>query len=286
MMPILWLTLGGQMVLFAGSLALILAQQPLFAIIAWAGLSQILQCGLAYGLYKRTISTSGGDDGIRVEMIKFLIVRAWPFALAGFLAALQLRANVLLLAYLQGDQALGWYAAANRFVEMGKQLPGAYYVAMLPAMAALAGAASPDQLQTLQKMFGQSRLGLLAFGLLAAAGALGLARPVLTLTYGSAYQTATTTLQILTLSLIPAAQNSISIIYLYANGDEKFVNLLTLVGIVLNLGLCFWLIPGWGPAGTAMALLIAEVGLYLPYRARVANRQPQKTLVAEPQFQP
>lgn len=286
MLPILWLTLSGQMVLFAGTLALILARQPLFTIIAWAGLSQSLQCVLAYGLYKKNISTSGANKAIRFAVIKFLLVRAWPFALAGFLAALQLRANILLLAYLQGDQALGWYAAANRFVEMGKQLPGAYYVAILPAMAALAGAASPDQLQTLQKMFTQSRLGLLGFGLLAAIGALLLARPVLTLTYGSTYQTATSTLQILTLSLIPAAQNSISIIYLYANGDEKFVNLLTLVGIVLNLSLCFWLIPAWGPAGTAMALLMAEVGLYWPYRARVANRQTQETLITQLQFQP
>jgi O-antigen/teichoic acid export membrane protein len=286
MLPILWLTLSGQMVLFAGTLALILAQQPLFTIIAWAGLSQSLQCVLAYSLYKKNISTSSADDDISLEMIKFLIVRAWPFALAGFLAALQLRANILLLAYLQGDQALGWYAAANRFVEMGKQLPGAYYVAILPAMAALAGTASPDQRQTLQKMFTQSRLGLLGFGLLAAAGALLLARPVLTLTYGSTFDAATSTLQILTLSLIPAAQNSISIIYLYANGDEKFVNLLTVLGIVLNLSLCFWLIPLWGPAGTAMALLIAEVGLYLPYRARVANRQTQMVHLSPVRLQP
>ena len=68
------------------------------------------------------------------------------------------------------------------------------------------------------------RLGLLAFALLASVGALLLARPILTLTYGVAYQPATLTLQILTLTLVPATQNSLLIIYLCARGDEKVVN--------------------------------------------------------------
>ncbi|HXV97728.1 MAG TPA: polysaccharide biosynthesis C-terminal domain-containing protein, partial [Anaerolineae bacterium] len=206
-----------------------------------------------------------------------LIVKAWPFALAGILAAFQLRANALILAYLQGDQALGWYAAASRFVETGKQLPGAFYAAMLPALAAMASARNAAQSLALQNTLRQSRLGLLAFGAVASVGALLLARPILTLTYGSAYEPATLTLQILTLTLIPVGQNSLLIIYLYACGDEKFVNLITVLGIAVNLGLCFWLIPRWGPAGVAAALLVAESVLYVPYKMRAAKHQNHKT---------
>ena len=297
MTPILWLTLSGQVVLFAGAILLLWGRQPLFTLIAWTGVSQSWQCILALIFYKKlnrhdnvgqvaNLSPTGnGQDSIlsyksifrgglqhlQGSMVKQLIIRAWPFALAGFLAALQLRANVLLLAYLQGDQALGWYAAANRFVETGKQLPGAFFSAMLPAMAALAGA-SREQNQTLQKTLHQSRLGMLMFGLLAALGALWLAQPIITLTYGSAYQPATATLQILSFTLIPFGQNSLLIIYLYARGDEKFVNGLTLIGIVINLSLCFWLIPGWGAGGTALALLIAESLLYFPYRQRAKQQ--------------
>jgi O-antigen/teichoic acid export membrane protein len=193
------------------------------------------------------------------------------------LAAFQLRANALVLAYLQGDQALGWYAAAGRFVETGKQLPGAFYAAMLPALAAMAGARNAAQSLALQNTLHQSRLGLLAFGIVASVGALLLARPILTLTYGSAYEPATLTLQILALTLIPAGQNSLLIIYLYACGDEKFVNWITVLGIAVNLGLCFWLIPRWGPAGVALALLVAETVLYVPYKMRAAKHQYHKT---------
>lgn len=284
MSPILWLTLSGQLVLLAGTLWLVLERQPLFLIIAWAGLSQAGQCLLAVVFYKNlqilgaTHFLSASHLGnINSAVVKELLVKAWPFALAGILAAFQLRANVLILAYLQGDQALGWYAAANRFVETGKQLPAAFYSAMLPAMAAMVGAQNTTQSRALQKTLNRSRVGLLAFGGLASLGALLLAGPILTLVYGSDYQPATLTLQILTLTLIPSGQNSLLIIYLYACGDEKFVNLLTAIGIIVNLGLCFWLIPAWGPAGVALALLVAESSLYLPYKLRAAKRQAHKT---------
>jgi len=280
MTPILWLTLGGQIVLLAGTVTLLLREQPLFTIIAWNGISQGLQVLLAFILYREVIQQNKSrctecnppsSRGIDKVLIKLLLTTAWPFALAGFLAALQLRANILILAYLQGDQALGWYAAANRFVETGKQLPGAFYAATLPALAAMA--ADTSQNHNLQKTFSQARLSLLAFSLLAAIGAIFLARFILTLTYGAAYQPATLTLQILTLTLIPATQNSLLIIYLYARSDERFVNLLMGVGTVINLSLCFWLIPIWGVAGTALALLIAESVIYWPYKQRVAYLQ-------------
>jgi O-antigen/teichoic acid export membrane protein len=283
MTPILWLTLIGQIVLFIGTLPLLLTYQALWTIIAWAGFSQSLQCGMAFIFYQKDIRPENpnyrsekvyfftpviqNSDIINANQIKKLILKAWPFALAGFLAALQLRANILILAYLAGDQALGWYSAANRFVETGKQLPGAFYAAIFPALAAMVGnIGQQEQLQTTMR---QARLGLLAFAVIAAMGALWLAQPILTLTYGSAYQPATLTLQILTLTLIPAMQNSMLIIFLYARNDEKHVNLLMAVGIAVNLSLCFWLIPRWGPAGTALALLVAESLLYFPYWYRV-----------------
>ena len=272
MTPLLWLTLIGQTTLFGGTLALLLTQQPLFTLIAWAGLNQSMQCLLAFIFYKRyTLGGGAVRQGIDGSLIRTLLVRAWPFALAGFLAAFQLRANILVLAYLQGDQALGWYAAANRFVEMGKQLPGAFYTAILPAMAALAGNAA--QGPVLQAMLKRARLALLAFGLLAAGGAFILAQPVITLTYGPLYQPATSILQILTLTLVPNSQNSLMILYLYALGDENFVNLLMAIGVVINLGLCFWLIPRFGPLGTALALLVADTILYLPYSYRAGQRR-------------
>ena len=271
MTPLLWITVVGQTILFGGTLFLLLSDQSLAWIVAWAGISQSLQCGLAY-LFFRRLRLTATTDLWRVDraLIKTLLVKAWPFALAGFLAAIQLRASVLLLSYLDGDQALGWYAAANRFVETGRQLPGAFYTAILPAMAAMAH--DPGQFHTLKTTLNRAKVGLLLFGLAAVIGAWFLSQFVITLTYGTGYQPAVIILQVLALMLIPNGQNSLLVIYLYACNDEKFVNVLLAGGTVLNLGLSLWLIPRWGPLGTAAALLIAESVLYFGYRQRAAQR--------------
>jgi O-antigen/teichoic acid export membrane protein len=272
MLPILWLTLGGQLALLAGTVWLLINGQSLPLIIIWTGFSQLWQIGLAFVFYrklKQNQPVKWLPGRLSYKTIKNLIIRAWPFALAGFLAAFQLRANALLLAYLDSEQALGWYAAAGRFVEAARQLPAAFYAAILPALAALVSASSSS---TLTLTFNRARLGLLSYSLLAAAAILLLAQPLLNLTYGPTFLPATPALQILALSLIPAGQNSLLIIYLYAHHDENYVNWLMGLGAIVNLGLCLWLIPKWGAAGTALALLLAECLLYLPYRVKTFKR--------------
>jgi O-antigen/teichoic acid export membrane protein len=262
MTPILWLTLGGQSALLAGTVALLLTRQPLWTLIAWGGISQGLQAWAAARLAaRRGVAGPLRRAEVDLRLARALLDRAWPFALAGLLAALQMRANIFLLGYMQGDQALGWFAAANRFMDTGRQLPGAFYAAIFPAMARL----STTNPAALQKTFNQARLWLLAFGLAAAAAALPLANPVLKLVYGPAFTPATAALQLLALSITANSQNSLLIIYLYARGREKTVNWLTAAGLAVNLVLCAWLIPHWGAAGAAMALLAAETILYFLY---------------------
>src|SRR5204863_9302934 len=52
--------------------------------------------------------------------IRQVIRRAWPFALAAVLNAIQLRLNVLLLEHFAGDVSVGLYSAASRFVEAAR----------------------------------------------------------------------------------------------------------------------------------------------------------------------
>ncbi len=265
MLPILWLTVFGQFLLVTGTVILLIWQQPLYWIIAWAGLSQSLQCFGAFLLYSR--SPNAGIFKIDPAFIRVLFIKAWPFALAGILAALQLRANVLLLAYLDGDQAVGWYAAAGRFADAARQLPGAFYVAILPAMATMV--VGGNTISELRQTLHRARWGLLVYGGIVATITLILAPLIIQLTYGPGYTSAIVVLQILILTLIPVTQNNLHAVYLYARNDERFVNLLIFVGIVINLGLCWGFIPRWGAVGTAVALLFAECILYFLYWYRV-----------------
>jgi O-antigen/teichoic acid export membrane protein len=262
MRPILMATLAGQALTIIGVSILVVYRQPISAIVFWIAVSQVGQLLLAFVLLRHKLNIPIKTQAISFTFTITLVRRAWPFALAGLLAALQLRGSQLLLAYLDGGQALGWYAAASRLIETGKQLPGAFYAALLPAMAAAAGSTALPATRR------QAEFGLLGIALVAVVGALLLGQSLILTLYGAEYQPAVLVLQLLALSLIPTLQNSVLIIFLYANGHERYVNLLIGGGLLINIALSFWLIPYFGAVGVALALLIAESVIYFPYKLR------------------
>lgn len=262
MSPILYATAAGQAMMVGGVLVLVVYNYPLASLILWVGVSQAAQLLLAFILYRRLLPDGSSPGSISNRYIKILLRRAWPFALAGILAILQLRTGHILLAYLDSTQALGWYSAASRLIETGRQLPGAFFAALLPAMSAIIGTAALPATRR------YAQVSMLLFAVIAAVAALLLGSWLIFTLYGAGYEASVSILQILALSLIPALQNSVLIIFLYANGDENFVNLMIGLGAILNIGLCLLLIPGIGAAGTAWALLITESVLYWPYKLR------------------
>lgn len=275
MLPLLWVTLIGQLVQVGGLVILLLHQMPLPWLIVWVGGSQWLKSGIAAIFYRNLKATTSdlfqNRTIVNLRLIKTLFQKAWPFALSVFLALLQFRSSVLLLAYLHGDQALGLYEAGNRFVLVIDHLFGAFYSAILPA---LTGLTNSQQTQTMgQHMIGlivrNARLGLLIITIIISFS-LGLfAKPILTFVYNETFQAATLSLQIQLFHLIFRSQNNLSIIHLYAHRDIHYVNKLIVFGILITFTVSYILVPTWGAAGTAMSLLIADCLLYLPFVRRV-----------------
>ena len=207
--PILWLTVIGQDLLLSGFSWLVWQQTPLYTLIAWLSVGKTVEAIVALFFYKQHLSAQIVQRSLLAwDFFKQLWWRSWPFALAGLLVTVQLRANVLILGYLQGDQVVGWYAAADRLFEMGRELPGAFLAALLPALAALIG---QREGQALQRSLQWSRWGLLLFSLLVTTAVFLLADFVVVLVYGRAFEPAATALQILMLTLIPASQNNLFI---------------------------------------------------------------------------
>ncbi len=276
MHPVLWLALTGQGILFVGTLVLVLNDQPLPTLIIWAGISQGVQCLLAFGYYCRLLSTRPQWRIVPVQInflaIKSLLLKAWPFALSGMLNAVQARVSVLLLVYLHSDEALGLYSAASPFSEASNHLFGAFYTAMLPTLTAAVHRRSEAETDVIQRTLRWSRWGLFALSLgLALIGGL-LARFILILTYGPDYQAATLCLQVLLIALLPSSQNHLSIINLYAHKDEHFVNLMAFLGAMITCLASFLFVSTWGSAGTALALLLTECCLFVLYQWRLATR--------------
>lgn len=183
-----------------------------------------------------------------------LFRRAWPFALAAILAAVQLRLSVILLAQLRGAGEAGQYTAAARFVEAGRMMPQALFGALFPALSVL----SSDS-QALNRLFRRVLIGLAVYGLLVVGGATLFAPVIIRLTFGPDFDSSAVILPMLAWSLLPGLLKSGRIVYCYAQGREQFVNRVTAGVLLLQLVLSVWLIDGHGAAGVALALIVVEI---------------------------
>lgn len=180
--------------------------------------------------------------------------RAWPFAAAAVLAALQLRLNAVLLERLATTAEVGYYAAAARFVEAGRVAPNALFGALLPALVGLA--LQPVELRrTFQRvMLGLAVFGAALGGLFALSGAA-----ILRLTYGAAFDAAVPALHIAMWSLLPGLLRGGLTLYCFAVGQEGYANRVNAAALGLQAALGLVLIPRYGAAGAAAAGLLVEV---------------------------
>lgn len=193
----------------------------------------------------------------RLQMLS-LLLRAWPFALAAILAALQARAGTILLERLTDTAQVGYYAAATRFVEAARMIPNALFGALFPALAALV--AHPHQFH---HTFRRVTLGLASFGLLLGVGFSLFATPVMLLTYGDAFASAIPVLQIAMWSFLPGLLRAGRTLYWYAQGWEQFTNIVTGAVLVIQIALSLWLIPLYGAVGAAIVSLITETAAFI-----------------------
>jgi O-antigen/teichoic acid export membrane protein len=261
MWPIPWLNLGmlvAQVILT--TVVFLLGGGVLAALVVNTVTSagQVLVAWIIYRIHFRkadesSLSPSRDKDENLTGLGFALLKRAWPFALAGVLAALQARAGTILLEQLTDTVQVGYYAAAARFVEAARTIPNALFGALFPALAALA-----LQPVSMQHLFRRVLLGLSAFGFAVALVFMGFSPLVISLTYGDSFLLASLPLQIAMWGLLPGLLRAGWTLYWYARGREQLTNLVTGIALVVQVCTSLWLIPLYGASGAALAGLLTE----------------------------
>ena len=191
-----------------------------------------------------------------------LMRRAWPFALAALLAAIQMRSGLILLERLTTTADAGAFAAANRLVEAARLIPNAFFGALFPALASLAG--NPN---SLRQTFKRALVALSAFGITGFAVSLVLEEEMIGLVFGVAFTPAAAILPPLMLALLFGVLRGAYTLYWYAQQGENRVNKVNALIIVVQVALSLWAIPAYGPVGLAGVLVVVEaLGLALLWR--------------------
>lgn len=259
MWPVPWLNLGMLAAQIALTALVFMRGGDVTAALVVNTVTSAGQLAVTWWIYRRYFVLSAPSTTTITLSTTLLLRRAWPFALAAVLAALQARLGTILLERLTDTSNVGYYAAATRFVEAGRMIPNALFGALFPALAALA--LNPIALQhTFRRvMLGLGGLGLL-FGVLFSA----FSPLILSLTYGEQFAPAAPVLQLAMWSLLPSLLRAGLTLYWYAVGKEQFTNRVIGVMLILQIVFSLWLIPSYGAVGVAaMSLFTETAGLGL-----------------------
>jgi O-antigen/teichoic acid export membrane protein len=191
----------------------------------------------------------------RSEMLA-LLRQALPLGGAIFFSIAYTRTSIFLLDALSNTMAVGEYGVALRLTEPLAMIPAATMAAVFPALTyALA-----RQGYAATRVLRLKTIGWLASAgsLIALAGWL-LGPPVIHFLYGDQYAGSTRLVQILALAALPTFVNYALTHFLVAVRRQR-LNLAFNIGIFfVNLALCLWLIPRFGPSGAALAVVLSEL---------------------------
>src|SRR5580765_1641114 len=162
--------------------------------------------------------------------------------------------DTVILGIMRTDAETGWYAASYRVYEGLMYAPSAFATVLTPRFSQL----FVDDPRRLRTLFQRSLLGSAAAAVLVGGVAVLLARPMMLLFYGAAYEAAVPPLQVL-------AGGSIFVFCTWIlhsaaiaiNLDRRLVAT-TAIGLIANIALNIAFIPSRGITGAAWATVIAE----------------------------
>jgi O-antigen/teichoic acid export membrane protein len=187
-----------------------------------------------------------------------LLRQALPLGGAILLSIAYTRTAVFLLDAFSNSTAVGEYGVALRLTEPLALIPSAIMAAVFPALAHTMAQTGYAATRTLRL----KTIGLLALaGSLIAVGGVLLGPWLIHLLYGAQYAGSTLALQLLSLAALPIFINYALTHFLVARRQQRLNLIFNAVIFVVNLVLCSWLIPRFGPGGAALSIVLSELTL-------------------------
>jgi len=195
---------------------------------------------------------------VRLEplFLRHLLTAGLPLALGFVITTVYAQLDIVLLQLLKGFQMVGWYAAANKYVDAVAWIPQSAMGAVFPALSLLY-AAGKDRLGL---AYEKSYKMLAILGVPLTVGIVLLADPLVRVTRG--FPQSIPALQILALSVVLLFLNNAFIYTLTAMNRQNDFTRLAVFSLVLNIVLNLILIPPLGYLGASWASTLTELGLF------------------------
>lgn len=190
---------------------------------------------------------------------KGMIKKALPIMIGTILMVFYTRIDIVMLSLMKGDEAVGWYDAAWRFVGMFMSIPAIYMMAIFPVMSSFYNSSH----NSLEILYQRSFRYLFMLALPIGVGVTILAERLIFLIFGSEFVSSIQVLQILAWVLIFSFPIGL-LGYLLVAIDRIELNALSAgIGVLVNISLNLILIPLFSYVGASVSTLIAQLTLFI-----------------------
>lgn len=259
---VLGLSIGTLLLILGGYLMVVTLGGSLAHLLLVYSIGQGLQAAMAYRIYRRLAPPAIAAEQITMRL---LLQRALPFALAGGMSTLGTRVDLFYIYPISGAAAAGLYAVNLKFYDAMRLPANAFFGALFPNLAERAATGSAPATRT----FRRALLILAAYALVAASFVMLISTPLVFYTFGPDYAFSANILRLLVWVNLPFLLNAACAYYLYARGDERYVNVIQATNLLLRIALIGTFVALGGPLGAVDGLILTEGLILAFYAARI-----------------
>lgn len=235
----------------AAVLFLVFMRSPLVWFIVAEVLANIPGAVILWGMSKKLMNFKIGID---LKLWRFILRESWPLAISGIFAIIYLRADVLMLAFMKGASAVGYYSAVCKLTDALAMFPSAFMVSVFPVMCHYYKNSPESLLRSYQIVFKY----MVTLILPVAVGVTLLSPRILPLIYGNKFQPSIPVLSALIWVQVFFFVNTVLHYMMISIGRQKISTFNTCAMMIVNVGLNYALIPAFSFIGTSAAKVATE----------------------------
>ncbi|MFH2059843.1 MAG: flippase [Pseudomonadota bacterium] len=207
--------------------------------------------GLILALYRMGIKiTLKADLRFMIEILRKVL----PFGLLWAMMLVYATSGIVILSKLGTDEAIGWYGAPLKLVEVLMIIPGSLALALFPVISKY----TKSSLDRLRITYEKALRYLLLTGLPLCASTALLSMPIVNLLFGREFQPSAPIMAVLALATLIMFVKSVGLIVVINSSYFNRFIYVFFIFLLTSIGIDFLMIYKLGPFGAAISRTITE----------------------------
>jgi O-antigen/teichoic acid export membrane protein len=210
-----------------------------------------------YSLEKKSVFALKFDYGVA----SFFVRKGWPLMLVTLAVFIYSKIDQIMIKHLVDNEAVGNYAAAYRISEFAYFIPILFAQSVFPKIVELKQKSEIDYFRFLEKIYKV----LVWIGIFISLALFMFSDFIVSVLFGHQYVQASSILSILSFTVVLNSIGVISSKIIYVEHYERKYLYRSILGVLVNIALNYWLIGLYGALGAAISTVITLIVIYYIY---------------------